>query len=107
MSELFDPGLQPERTDLAWRRTGLGFLANAALMARFAHETSLDLAAYGLAVLFALTGAVTLARTRHLYDRRGAGLRAGVPAARPDLLRALWSATTVLCVAALVLVALA
>lgn len=34
-----DPGLQPERTALAWRRTGLAMLANGALLVRAAVES--------------------------------------------------------------------
>ncbi|WP_307053295.1 DUF202 domain-containing protein [Arthrobacter bambusae] len=30
-----DPGLQPERTDLAWRRTGMSLLAAAAVFLRW------------------------------------------------------------------------
>jgi uncharacterized membrane protein YidH (DUF202 family) len=50
---VFDPGLQPERTALAWRRTGLSLVGGSLLLTRVLAETSLAL---GL-----LVGAVGLA----------------------------------------------
>jgi uncharacterized membrane protein YidH (DUF202 family) len=104
---LFDAGLQPERTDLAWRRTALGYFVNAALVARFAVHTSADVAAYTIAALLALTGTVVGAHAKRLYATRTPGLLAGIPAARHRALLTLSLATSATTLASLVLVVLA
>jgi uncharacterized membrane protein YidH (DUF202 family) len=105
-TSLFDPGLQPERTDLAWRRTALGFFANAALVARFAVHAGPDPIGYVVAGVLALTGVLMLVRSGRLYARRNARLAAGLPAARAGALRAVWAATTACTFAAVALVVL-
>jgi len=54
-----DPGLQSERTALAWNRTGLAVLANALLAARAGLMSDTPaLTALGIALLIAAAGAV-------------------------------------------------
>jgi uncharacterized membrane protein YidH (DUF202 family) len=53
-----------ERTDLAWTRTGLGFLANGALMFRFAHEVALSAIGYATGLAMGLFGLTLLVSAR-------------------------------------------
>lgn len=87
--DLFNAGLQPERTHLAWTRTGLGFLAIAALLVRFADHARPPALAYGAAVVWAGGGLATAIYGRLSYPRRNAHLRAGRSIAEPAALRAL------------------
>lgn len=69
-AELYDdPGLQPERTALSWRRTALAALVVAALMLRQAAYQQ-----WGFAAIAPLSGVVVLGVLALGCYRRGASL---------------------------------
>ncbi|WP_185972413.1 DUF202 domain-containing protein [Georgenia yuyongxinii] len=84
-AELFDPGLQPERTALAWRRTALALALGPLLAARlFAPQLgALTLAAALVgAALGASIALVATARYRTVHGVLvGQGERRGLPGA--------------------------
>jgi uncharacterized membrane protein YidH (DUF202 family) len=80
--DVFDPGLQPERTLLAWRRTCLGVAVGVTALVRFSlvdnTATSLGLGLIGLATIggaWVATGARY--RRTHQSLVGGAGLAGG------------------------------
>ncbi|UGQ13069.1 DUF202 domain-containing protein [Yinghuangia sp. ASG 101] len=75
-----DPGLQPERTRLAWSRTALAFLANGGLVLHAGHRA--DHRAWLLpgAAVIALS-ALVYAVGELRYRRVGAAVRANTPVA--------------------------
>jgi uncharacterized membrane protein YidH (DUF202 family) len=105
-NRLFDPGLQPERTALAWRRTGLavavGAVAGARLLAPALGAAAVAVAVFGLA----LAALFLFGATRRARRAQDALLRDGDLACGPGgrLLAVVSIACTALGVVALALV---
>lgn len=102
MSEeaLFDPALQLERTHLAWTRTGLAFLGNAALVARMSGRVHPSALALAVAVALAVIGAWVWWHGRGAYPVRSVALKRGSPPEEPAVLHVLGAITTVVVLAA-------
>lgn len=66
MSGVFDPGLQPERTALAWRRTGLALLTGSLVATRILPEV-LGVWAVGVGVLGVLASGALLIAVQRRY----------------------------------------
>jgi uncharacterized membrane protein YidH (DUF202 family) len=90
-----------ERTDLAWTRTALGFLVNAALVARFASQLPVSPAGYALAGLMAVFALALYFYGGRAGSSRATALRTDDVTARPRALRAVWLATVATTVGAL------
>lgn len=71
---VFDPGLQPERTALAWRRTGLALGGGSLLLARVLAESSgalpLGLAVGGFGVVAAILILIAVERRYRSHHHR-------------------------------------
>jgi uncharacterized membrane protein YidH (DUF202 family) len=79
----FDRGLQPERTELAWRRTGLAVATASVIAARVLEPVlgtgAVVLGALGLTLaVVLLVGVTRRARSRRAARRPGGGLLAAV-----------------------------
>lgn len=97
-----DPGLQSERTAMAWQRTALGLGGVAALLLHEANGNPLT-AAPGVAGM--LVALVVLVVAERRYERTVRHVVAGRGAASPALVRTLAATSVALSVAALVLIA--
>ncbi|WP_166872268.1 DUF202 domain-containing protein [Salinibacterium sp. ZJ450] len=73
--KVFDPGLQPERTLLAWQRTVLSLAVAGVLAARFA-APQIGLPAAVLGLISAALSIAAYVGVRYRYRRAHTGLRA-------------------------------
>ena len=78
MSAVRDPGLQPERTALAWQRTAVGFVGAALLFLRWSAQHGPVVV--GVTTLAAVVAGWTFAHTRRRL-RRATGSSGRVPLA--------------------------
>lgn len=91
-----DPGVQPERTRLAWRRTTLSFAVAAALAVRSVLARDAGPAAYTAAALGALSWLLLL-RLAHRRIRALTGASSGGSDGRPLLAAALCTLAMTAC----------
>lgn len=104
MSErrVVDVGLQPERTYLAWTRTGLAFAAVAALLIRRASAGHAWLMVFGLPA--AIATAFVLLRAQWRYRRTVARVQQGLSPYEPRLVAAVAVAACLVSIGGLVAV---
>lgn len=97
-SELFDPGLQPERTELAWRRTALAIAVGSLVAMRLLPGVFEDPLWVIPGVLGLVLAAGLWIGARRRYAAYNTALRAENPAMIPDggLLAGVAAAATVI-----------
>ena len=98
---LFDPGLQAERTAMAWQRTALGVGAIGALLVHHAGVASWGALPGALGLLTAIG---LIVASEHRYERTVRQVRYGGAPVSRFLVRSLTAATVLLAASALVLV---
>lgn len=99
--QVFDPGLQQERTALAWERTAIASMVAGVLLARYsAQELHVAVAAVG--ILQVVIGAMLLIWTGAHYDELHGPLRAGDSPVHPVAARIVGIATVCLSGSALI-----
>ncbi len=90
MSRLFDPALQPERTELSWRRTSLALAAGSLVAMRLLPESlgsgwAIAVGVAGVIIAAGLWIAAGRRRTRAVRSLLDHGDRARLPGAVPLL----------------------
>lgn len=91
---MFDPGLQHERTALAWERTAIAAMVAGVLLARYAADTvHYTIAGFGIAQV--VVGAVILVWAGRHYDDLHGPLREGDSPVHPNAARVVGLATVV------------
>jgi uncharacterized membrane protein YidH (DUF202 family) len=99
---VFDPGLQHERTALAWERTAIASMVAGVLLARYAsEEVHYSFAVVGL--MEVVVGALVLVWSARHYDDLHGPLRAGESPIHPTAARVVGLGTVVFTGASLAL----
>jgi putative membrane protein len=101
--DVYDPGLQQERTVLAWDRTGLALMVTAGLLERSTDGSSLRSVSAIAAVGFVL-GLALLVLGRARYLARWRRMQDGIGMLSPGPVVAVAAATILLGISALYLV---
>lgn len=65
---VWDPGLQPERTRLAWQRTSLGLLSASLIVARFVGQHAIGTGIGIAALACLLAGGIGILSTRRYHS---------------------------------------
>lgn len=92
--QVFDEGLQHERTALAWERTAIATMVAGALLGRWAAEDAAPL--FGvLGIAQVAFGGALLAWTGRHYEELHGPLRAGDSPVHPMAVRVVGAVTTV------------
>jgi len=100
-TQVFDAGLQQERTALAWERTAIASMVAGVLLARYsARELHVAVAAVG--ILQVVLGALLLIWTGAHYDDLHGPLRSGDSPVHPSAARIVGLATVCFIGAALI-----
>ena len=92
--KVFDPGLQHERTALAWERTAIAVMVAGVLLARYAAETVHYTIAF-VGVGQVVVGACLLVWSGRHYEDLHGPLRAGASPIHPTAARIVGVATVV------------
>ena len=92
--QVFDEGLQHERTALAWERTAIASMVAGVLMARYAAQADHYLLS-SVGVAQVVLGSILLVWTGRHYDELHGPLRSGVSPVHPTAARRIGLATVV------------
>ena len=100
---IINQATQPERTALAWERTGVALMVGGALLLKHAVDLAVAWAEV-VGLLTIVSGAVTLLWSAHRYESLHRLLRSGLGIAPPGMLKTVAWTTMALSAGAILLI---